>query len=81
MKKLTDKQLKNLSRDEAQAMADWYNAGNWIPIDGALIVGEAYRRAEKIRTELHSVIFGNDSPWGCRFNKTNQMEIYSRVVQ
>ncbi len=63
LKELLNEAVKYPSQDEAEAMAEWYNAINSIYWGGSTQVRKEFEKADKIRLKLHPKIFGDKSPW------------------
>ena len=67
------------TQDDADAMNDWYNAMNNVYIGASpQLVRKAFDKAEKIRTTLHTKIFGDNSPWSLKRNGNKTTVVWDK---
>jgi len=63
------------NQQEAEDLVEWYNTTNASrPISKRILV--AWEKCEAIRIKQHLRVFGEKSPWSCRFGKHRKLEIY-----
>lgn len=62
-KRRLEESKKYPPQEEAEALAEWYNAINSIYFGGSIQVRKEFEKSDKVRLKLHPKIFGDKSPW------------------
>ena len=75
-KKNTYKLVKKYSQDDVEFMVDWFNCLNQLNTG---IVSEdiqkAFKKADKIRINLHQKVFLDNLNWKLSFNKKHKLVV------